>query len=100
MSDDWIKVRGATPTEKKNFELKARLKHVGIAFTVLVLLVILFYAMQFFTYNPNPGAENSLCKTSNECNPGLCCGGYVSNSGPDAGHGHCRDETKYACFDK
>ena len=98
MADDWIKVRGATKTEKKIFELKAQLKWILILIVALVILVVAF---NLISNNQSvlTGEEETQCKTSSDCPEGQCCGGYIKQTGENAGYATCRDETTSKCFD-
>lgn len=93
MADDWIQVRGPTPTEELMFELKAKLKLIVILIIVLIALWTVFY-----NHNPVPGQDGSLCKQSSDCGTGFCCGGYISQTGPNAGYATCRRIGESKCF--
>lgn len=98
MADDWIKVRGATKTEKKIFELKAQLKWILI---LIVGLIVCVFILNILSDNPGllSGEEVIQCKTSADCPEGQCCGGYIKQTGNYAGYATCRDETTSKCFD-
>jgi len=44
------------------------------------------------------GQEGYPCKKSGDCASGFCCGGYVMQTGPNAGYATCRAIGKSTCF--
>jgi len=97
MPDDWIKVRGPTPTEMKTFEEEAQTKRIIPLLLVLLLVAIVLLTWVLPSFNRS-GQEGALCKTSADCGQGFCCGGYISQTGPNAGYATCRAIGKSTCF--